>query len=101
MVEPRLSWILESSQRGQMQTAYQILVADSEKMLKRNKGNLWNSGKVESDRSIQIAYKGKELASRMQCYWKVRAWDKDSKVSAWSEQAIWTVGLLELELIRP
>ena len=41
VVKPRLSWILESSQRGQVQNAYQVLVAGSEEKLKRNKGDLW------------------------------------------------------------
>ena len=95
VVKPRLSWILESDERGRMQRAYQILVAGSEEKLKRNKGDLWNSGKVESDRSIHVAYKGKELKSRVRCYWKVRVWDKDGKVSAWSEPAFWTMGLLQ------
>ncbi|MDH4239767.1 MAG: glycoside hydrolase family 78 protein [Phycisphaerae bacterium] len=95
VVEPRLSWILESNRRGQMQSAYQVLVAGSENKLKRNKGDLWNSGRVESDQSIHVVYKGKELKSRMGCYWKVRVWDKDGKASAWSEPAFWTMGLLE------
>jgi len=95
VVKPRLCWILESNQRGQMQSAYQILVASSEKKLKRNKGDLWNSGKVKSDQSIHVAYKGKELKSRMRCYWKVRVWDKDGDVSAWSGPALWTMGLLQ------
>jgi len=72
VVEPRLSWVLESSQRDQKQTAYQILVAGSEQKLSSNKGDLWNSGKIESDRSIHVPYKGAELTSRMHCYWKVR-----------------------------
>ncbi len=95
VAEPRLSWILESNQRGQAQTACQILVAGSEENLKQNNGDLWNSGKVESDQSNQIVYRGKPLKSRMRCYWKVRIWDKDGKASVWSEPAMWTVGLLE------
>ena len=97
VVKPRLSWILESNHRGQVQNAYQVLVAGSERNLKRNKGDFWNSGKVESDQSIQVVYKGKELKSRMDCYWKVRVWDKEGKASAWSEPAFWTMGLLEPE----
>jgi len=95
VVNPRLSWIMESSQRGQRQIAYQILVASSEENLQNNKGDLWNSGRVKSDRSTHVEYKGKQLTSRMRCYWKVRVWDKAGKVSAWSEPAFWTMGLLE------
>jgi len=95
IVKPRLSWITESGQRGQMQSAYQILVADSEEKLRRNQGGLWDSGKVESEQSNQVIYEGEPLKSRMRCYWKVRVWDKDGKASAWSEPAMWTVGLLK------
>jgi len=95
VVKPRVSWITESNQRGQKQRAYQILVANSEEQLKRNEGQLWDSGKVESEQSNQVVYEGKPVKSRMRCYWKVRVWDKDDKASAWSKPAMWTVGLLE------
>ncbi len=95
VAEPRLSWILESEQRGQMQTAYQILAANNKENLALNKADLWDSGKVESDKSNQVVYKGKSLKSRMQCYWKVRVWDKDGRVTSWSEPAMWTMGLLK------
>ena len=93
---PRLSWIIQASpkQRVQKQTAYQIIVASSEKKLNATKGDLWNSGKVESDQSNQIEYGGKALTSRVRCFWKVRIWDKDKKVSSWSKPAYWTMGLL-------
>ena len=91
---PRLSWLLESSVRGQKQTAYQVLVASSNELLEKNQGNLWDSGKVSSGESIHIIYKGKELTSFMSCFWKVRVWDKDGKESGWSEPALWSMGLL-------
>jgi len=97
VMKPRLSWIMKSNQRGQMQSAYQVLVADSEEKLRRNQGGLWNSGKVESGQNHQVVYDGEDLKSRMRCYWKVRVWDKGGKISAWSKPAMWTVGLLEPE----
>ncbi len=77
VVLPRLSWILESSVRGQKQTAYRIIVSSSEENLKRNRGDLWDSGKIKSDRTNQIVYSGRDLQSRKKCYWKVFVWDKD------------------------
>ena len=97
ITEPRLSWILKSGQRSCMQKAYHILVASSVDLLEQEKGDLWNSGKVKSDQNNQIVYKGKTLKSRMRCYWKVRIWDQDGRVSPWSEPATWTMGLLESE----
>ncbi|MCP4261353.1 MAG: family 78 glycoside hydrolase catalytic domain [Planctomycetes bacterium] len=94
IVKPRLSWMMDSNQRDQMQSAYQILVADSDEKLRRNQGELWDSGKVASGQSHQVVYEGESLKSRMRCFWKVRVWDKEGKASAWSKPAMWTVGLL-------
>jgi alpha-L-rhamnosidase len=93
--DPRLFWQLESKERGQSQSAYQILAASSEKNLAEDNGDLWDSGKVSTDETIQIAYGGKELKSSQQVFWKVRAWDANGKISAWSKPATWTMGILQ------
>ena len=92
--KPRLSWVIESGRRGEWQTAYQVVVASTTELLANNQGDLWDSGKVASDQSIQVEYAGKPLESRMACHWKVRVWDKDGKASDWSMPALWTMGLL-------
>jgi alpha-L-rhamnosidase len=103
IVKPRLIWILESSTRGQKQTAYQVLVAGSRDLLDSGKGDLWDSGKVESDQTIHVEYEGKTLKSGMRCWWKVRVWpalgggegDATGKASEWSKPATWTMGPVE------
>ena len=95
--EPQLSWQLKSDQRGQKQTAYRLLVASSRERLAKNEGDLWDSGKTESDQSRHIEYRGTPLQSRTECFWKVMTWDKDGSRSAWSEAAYWSMGLLEKE----
>src|SRR5215831_13776779 len=60
---PRLSWVMNSTERGQTQTAYQVLVASSAARLKANQGDVWDSGKVQSDQSIQVPYAGRRLVS--------------------------------------
>lgn len=92
---PRLSWQPASAIRSQKQTAYQILVASSPDKLAKDSGDLWDTGQVTSDQSIQIAYSGKPLTSGQPCYWKVRVWDNAKKASAWSEAGKWSMGLLE------
>jgi len=92
---PRLSWILESPERGQVQSAYRILVASSPEALERDEGDLWDTGKVASSHAAQIPYAGKALDSRRACWWKVRAWDGDGRPSSWSAPARWSMGLLE------
>ena len=95
--QPRLSWILDSNERGQKQTAYQILVASSADELAKDHGDLWNPGKVLSDQTTFIVYTGKPLMSRQACYWKVRSWDKDNQASPWSKVARWEMGLLNAD----
>jgi len=97
VVKPRLSWIIKSDRRGQRQTAYQVLVASTPQKLAADRGDLWDSGKVSSDETIHVAYAGKPLASRMRCHWKVRVWDAHGEPTAWSEPAIWSMGLLQPE----
>src|SRR5208337_2418344 len=99
-LKPRLRWALaalDPNARGQRQTAYQILVASSEERLSRDQGDLWDTGRVESDKSIQVPYEGKLLASGAPVWWKVRVWDNNGKPSAWSEPAFWSMGLLKAE----
>lgn len=92
---PRLSWLLLSAERGQRQRGYQVLVASNPAGLAAGKSDLWDSGKVNSDRSIQVEYAGQPLQSRMRCWWKVRVWDRNDTVSQWSAPAVWSMGLLE------
>jgi alpha-L-rhamnosidase len=92
---PRLSWRLESARRGERQTAYRILAASSEAALRADRGDVWDSGKVASDQSVHVSYAGRALRSRERVFWKVRAWDRDGRPSAWSEAARFEMGLLE------
>ncbi len=94
VLQPRLFWKLDSTVRGERQSAYQILVATSEKNLARDRGDLWDSGKISSDETARIRYDGRPLASAQLVFWKVRAWDAHGKVSRWSQPAEWTMGLL-------
>ncbi|MDF2439539.1 MAG: alpha-L-rhamnosidase [Abditibacteriota bacterium] len=94
VARPRLSWIVTSSQRGQKQTAYQILVAGTQSTLKRNRGDLWDSGRVASNETAHILYSGRPLGSRQQVWWKVRTWDTRGVASAFSAPASWTTGLM-------
>ena len=91
---PRLFWIVESDQRVQMQSAYQILAATAPDRLTEESADLWNSGKVISSQTTHVHYDGKPLKSGQEVFWKLRVWDQGGNVSPWSEQANWTMGLL-------
>ena len=96
--QPRLSWVLGAEKhgaRGESQSAYRILVASNRNELDADQGDLWDSGKVTSDQSIEVRYAGKPLFSQEECFWKVRVWDEQGRVSGWSRPARWSVGLLQ------
>jgi alpha-L-rhamnosidase len=92
--KPPLSWTLVSQDKAQKQTAYQVLVASSPARLQANEGDLWDSGKVESDRQLFIRYAGRDLGARQFCHWKVKVWDGNGRASEWSKPARWSMGLL-------
>jgi alpha-L-rhamnosidase len=91
---PRLSWEITVPGRGVMQTAYQIMVASSPENLKKGNYDLWNSGKIMSDSTVDVKYAGDSLHSGTDCYWKVNVWLNDRKDSLVSDIAHWSMGLL-------
>ena len=92
---PQLGWMFSPTQTeiGKFQTAYHLLVASTPEILSQNQGDLWDTGKIESDQSIFIKYRGKELLSRHQYFWKVKFWDEQKLESEWSQMATWTMGI--------
>ena len=91
---PRLGWTLASNLRGQKQTAYRVLVARSLDALQADRGDLWDSGRVESSESVNIPYAGEALVSGQRCHWKVMVWGVDGAASDWSAPAMWEMALL-------
>ncbi len=84
---PRFSWQILSDKQEVRQTAYQIIVND-------DKGEVWNSGKVESDQQLWIPYAGKKLKSGTFCTWKVKVWTTIGE-SDWSSEECFSIGLLD------
>ncbi|MGZ3940146.1 MAG: family 78 glycoside hydrolase catalytic domain, partial [Flavisolibacter sp.] len=93
VTKPRFSWQISTDQRGVKQMAYQIIVASSVDKLANNEGDVWNSGKINSDRSILVQYNGSALKSRQQCFWKVKLWTNKGEEN-WTQPAFFTMGLL-------
>ncbi len=94
LAQPVFSWQSMTDENGQMQTAYQIIVASSEKNLAKDKGDIWDSQKVVSDKQTHTEFKGQTLKSSTIYYWKIKVWDKNNKVSAWSKNAHFITGLV-------
>jgi len=95
MVQPRLSWRIESNRRNTTQAAYQLQVATSEASLTRGANLLWDSGRLMSDTSVFVNYRGPPAVSRTRYYWRVRVWDNSGRESPWSAIEFWESGLLQ------
>jgi len=75
---PKFSWALDSGQ----QSAHQVVVE-----------GIWDSGKVESDQSVHVPYRGPPLQPCTRYEWKVRVWDAQGNVSEWSAPARFTTAV--------
>ncbi|MFI1772403.1 glycoside hydrolase family 78 protein [Thalassobellus citreus] len=93
VLQPRLSWQFQTNNTEVEQIAYQILVASTSEKLENNDADLWDSGKVQSEASINIMYSGEALGSRDEAYWKVKIWTNKGETN-WSESAHWSMGIL-------
>ncbi|MCO5967487.1 family 78 glycoside hydrolase catalytic domain [Actinoallomurus soli] len=85
---PRLGWRLDSAARGQSQTAYEVAVGS-----KPRAADVWDSGRVQSPQSVDVAYGGPALAPAHRYYWRVRVWDAQGKTTAWSKVSFFETGL--------
>jgi alpha-L-rhamnosidase len=86
---PRFSWQLITEMRNVSQSAYEIKITSG-------KTNIWNSGKIESDQSVQVPYAGPALQSGKKYSWQVRSWDNIGKASAWSPSATFQMAYLQI-----
>ena len=91
--DPSLSWRSTSPGRGAVQSAYQVRVSGSEATLAD--ADVWDSGKVASDRQVDVLYGGPALASQTRYVWQVRVWNGDDEASDWSEPASFETGVLD------
>ncbi|MEW9053763.1 MAG: family 78 glycoside hydrolase catalytic domain [Neobacillus sp.] len=89
--KPRISWKIESNQRGTTQFAYHLQVC-----LKEDFENpIWDSGYTESEQSLHIVYEGPKLKSSTRYYYRVKIWDNFSRESEWSDIAWWETAFFE------
>ena len=89
---PRLTWQLAAEdRRGIVQTAYQIKVSTRP----GGPADLWDSGRVSSEQSVQVRYAGQPLPSRTRAYWQVTYWDdQGTAVTSQPGASFWETGLL-------
>lgn len=92
---PLFSWIVNDTDRGEVQAAYQLIVSTTRARCEANHGDVWDTGRIDASAQNDVRYGGAALVSRQSCWWKVRTWDKDNQAGLWSEPATFEMALLE------
>ena len=88
---PLFQWQVYTQQENCYQSAYRIIATES------GGGTVWDSGKVLSDKQIQIPYDGDALHPMTRYCWRVMIWDQNDVPSEWSEEAAFETGLFHSE----
>ena len=90
---PFFTWQVNDTDRGEIQTAYQIIVDKRERATLSGHGTTWDSEKIVSNKSVTVPYRGPFLNPDTRYWWRVRTWDRDGNVSPWSESVRFDTGL--------
>ena len=85
-------WEAEATIRGAMQRSYRIIVADNVKDIDNNRGNVWDSGWILSDRQTGIPC-GTDLSPETVYYYKVNLRDQNGKAAGYSPAAVFETGV--------
>lgn len=89
--KPMFSWRMDAGdERGVKQTAYEIAVFSDAACTEQ----VWSSGRVVSDRQIDVAYEGGKLQPSTRYYWTVTVWDNKGGESTSTEEAYFETGLM-------
>jgi alpha-L-rhamnosidase len=98
---PTFGWIVNSSRRNDVQTAWQILVCSTPEVAARDTGDVWDSGRIASAASINIPYGGSPLKPDSPYAWKVRTWDGQDQASGWSPVQVFRTGPFSEPRVTP
>lgn len=90
---PVFSWQMKGDAQGLCQSAYRIVVSDSDENLKKE-NYLWDSGKTASSLSVGIPYDGPSLSPKTRYYWQVTVWNQEDKTCTSAEEAFFETGLM-------
>ncbi len=87
---PLLNWVLDD--RSENTIAFQVLVSSNSKNLKNDIGDLWDSGKIITFKSSS-RYNGTPLQKNKVYHWKVRYWENEDEISAYSKSQAFVIDL--------
>lgn len=91
--QQRISWQLQDSRQGAVQTGYQLIAGTDSLAVSQGKGNCWQTGQVSSAAQLVI-YKGRSLQPFTKYYYTVQIWDKDKQPSPLSGVCHFETGMM-------
>ncbi len=93
-IRPRFSWQMADARQGARQSAYRLLVATTPGRLIPGRADVWDSGVVEADSSLDVTYAGPPLAWRHRYYWTVCLRDGAGHAAPCARAAWWETGMM-------
>ncbi len=107
--KPEFSWVVPTE--AVQQKGYQILVSSTKENSINNIGDVWDSGNTRGNKSADVEFEGDPLNENTTYFWRVRVFDKDNRISEYSELQQFTIGefgekltshnWFEIEKIKP
>ena len=90
IIKPKFSWQSENPEFGTVQDAYEITINEGSE----SGDPIWSTGKVISDKSIDIYYEGTTLKPSTRYYWNVKVWDNKGNAIKSAEKSYFETGLM-------
>ena len=91
---PRFSWQMADARRGARQSAYRILVASSAAKVSPGAADVWDSGIVAADSSVDVTYGGPPLEPRRRYWWTVCIRDRGGRAAPCAAPSWWETGMM-------
>ena len=90
---PQFGWIVDDGDRGEIQTAYQLVVATQPTTDTGDGHVVWTSGRVASGQQSYVDANALRLAPGREYFWTVRTWDRAGRVGPFAAPVGFGVGL--------
>lgn len=94
-IQPQFAWKIKSNTYNISQSQYQLLIGTQANF--SDQEVLWDSGKIDSNKNVNVLYQGPTLESNRTYFWKVKVWTNGAKKPLLSQEAFWSMGLLNAE----
>ena len=93
--KPSFGWQLITDKRDVYQKAWQIQISSSKPINQQNQPDIWDSGKVYSEKMFGIMPDYIDFKSGRTYWWRVKVWTNSGYCTSWSTPSCFTMGILK------